>query len=1023
MPFNPNKLAPPDPNAGEGPLSKVFRLFNKPIAEMIPGVKGELDKFAQPGLKDVKAQETATDKPIIDPRLDLGSGIPTPAEMKGFFSGAAGAVTPALVAQAASLGSGTPAMIANSLMAAENVHKAADPTLPTSERVLNGVLAPLAGAGAASGFLKGAKRAGQIGKDIYELEPTAQAGGHVINPAKSGKFSSGTIPASRLPSKPVGPKINVAPDVRTPEEIASDLARYQQKVPGGDSSGLGKVEQTTVGLQDAAKDAKVGDASNKAQQQSETLLAKEGDTAIKQANAEAQQAKLDEASTAPGMEPHTGPVRKTTKGVSDIGEPQSQTTVYKVKEDPKDAQALIGDNQSQSTFRNRSEAITAGKARGASNVVQTPRGYELVFNDSSKVEPTLDTPLTEPKRTIPGMDLFKGEPVPTEPGLTTSAPQTPEPTPHSDNWQQRAGVPETFDALGRSSKNNFHSSPEDIAAARKVAQALPSPADEALSKLSQEPDLSNTIVDNPSTPKVEPTPLPEGVSGLRVFKSPSEAAGSNYGDIVAAKKVGEKVPEEGRAIAGKAAGSLKKSELANGQIKSAKADLNDPNTSPGVKSAIAQWLDERGGNIGSGQKGEIDPLLLARLASGAISGGIGYNEDPLGNKPLSGAAGAGLGFFGPDLLSRGLPALASRSANTVEKGLDFANRVHNTFLLSPLSVAKKAAGDVGGLTLASIEHPGMAGDIMRQFMSPEGRAAIGEAFRNGARAPENEIATGLDNFVQKGPLSWSGRAMGGLTAGTKHVLGTAGLTPEQQAYYTLTAYPQHDLTKRLYQALSGSKILKHLSPFARIGVNRAERGWEYSPLGLIRSGLSDPAVAKEATKKALIGTGAGAAAYQLTPENFVREHPTVASVGSALGGPLGLPILVGMAMKQSHRNPGEGWGDAFNKFDDASKEVARDIPGLRLIEDMTTRSKEGFLRNYLSGYTNAVRPIATGIDFLNGEKNEPDVSSNNLPESGKIFNRMLSNIPGIRGTLPKKGGEALFGPAEGFDPSDFFKAP
>src|SRR5689334_22989211 len=115
MPFDPSKIPVTKPE--EGAVQKLWRLYNQPIAEDIPGAKEALDKFAQPGLND----------------------SPTMAKLKGFVSGAVGAVNPALVAQAASLGTGTPAMLANAAIGAQGLHEATDPTLPTWKRVVGGL--------------------------------------------------------------------------------------------------------------------------------------------------------------------------------------------------------------------------------------------------------------------------------------------------------------------------------------------------------------------------------------------------------------------------------------------------------------------------------------------------------------------------------------------------------------------------------------------------------------------------------------------------------------------------------------------------------------------------------------------------------------------------------------------------------------------------------------------------------------------------------------------------------------------
>lgn len=445
------------------------------------------------------------------------------------------------------------------------------------------------------------------------------------------------------------------------------------------------------------------------------------------------------------------------------------------------------------------------------------------------------------------------------------------------------------------------------------------------------------------------------------------------------------------------------------QVQAVKEQLDDPNVDELTKTMLQRWLSDSGSG---GSKGSINLPFLGRMTTGALGAGIGYQTDPLDNPTASTLAGGGLGFFAPDmagLVEKGLISGGVKVSPTVDKLIDSGNRLHNTGLLSPFSVVKKGLGDAGGLGLAAIENPDRAGDMLRQVMSRSGRSGIANAFREGFTGPENEAATGLDNYIRniKNPLSWSGKAMGGLTNATKHILSEANFSPKEQAYYTLTANPTTGAGKGLSALVNSSKLAKHVVPFSRIAINRLERAKEYSPFGLINKDLlsGDPELIKPIVRKAITGSVAAGSAYGLTPDNYVKEHPIAASMVAAAGGPLGIPILAGMAGKTVHkRNPDESF---FNSAGDAMKAISQDIPGLRLIEDSTTDPK-GLLRNYLSGYTNVTRPLALGLDKLNDVQTEPDVSSKDLSTTAKIVNRALSNIPGVRDSLPTKPEPSIF---------------
>ncbi len=387
---------------------------------------------------------------------------------------------------------------------------------------------------------------------------------------------------------------------------------------------------------------------------------------------------------------------------------------------------------------------------------------------------------------------------------------------------------------------------------------------------------------------------------------------------------------------------------------------------------------------GSGERGAIDPRLmdfLTRLGIGTVGGGLmgAYYGHPVQGAMLGGLGGA---FVSP-LIAKAIPKAAegfAASKEHVATALDMLNKVHNSALLSPTSLGKKLAADVGGLLSAALENPERAPELLKTLTG----GGLREASQVGQEAfgrPITEAETGLESFAQKGPLSWIGRAMGGATAGTKNLLEQAGFSPEEQRYYTLTSKPQYVPTQKALEAIQGSKFLQHISPFARIAINRGERGIERSPFGALlalRKGTS-PEQDISTLWKAALGTGIAGSAYEATPEDFVKQHPIATSLIAAAGGPYGIPIAAGMAAKTMAKSPGA----------EIAKTISRDVPGLRLIED-ASQSPTALLRNYLSGYTNVLRPVAEAISPA-----EPDIS-------GSVIDKTLSNVPGLREQLPKK---------------------
>lgn len=583
--------------------------------------------------------------------------------------------------------------------------------------------------------------------------------------------------------------------------------------------------------------------------------------------------------------------------------------------------------------------------------------------------------------------------------------------------QSEMQVPEFAQALSEEGKKPLAELPQQtLRLTGEQAPKAPDPSFDFDVRQTPNPDGTTTFYPEPKALEAPTEGLPVGgaipARGLKPVEQTALDAGNKYGMA----KYNPAVPEEELRTLGKQASQTGKQAFQEGgfnttnpQIEAARQELTDPQTDPLTKSMLQRWLDEQGASSTSS---------ALRLGAGTIGGLVGYQQDPLGNRPASALAGGTVGFFSPEIASsiaKLAPAMGEGAVNRREQIANVAktvNQFHNTALLSPLSVAKKAAGDVGGLTLAALEHKERTGDILKQFLTQEGRATLSNNFKEGFYGPDQERLGGLDlpNKIlnsNANPMSWSGKVMGGLTKATKGVLGEAGFSPQEQRYYTLTDYPQYKTTEHLYNAIRQGDFLKHLVPFARVGINRLERGYEYSPIGglanlMMKSHSGDPG---GTVMKAALGTAATAGAYNLTPEDFVKNHPIAASVGSSLAGPLGLPVLAGMALKNAHQKQGDPFlsRPSGSKFSDATQEIARDVPGLRIIEDISGKSPTGFARNYLSGYTNVTRLLALGEQYLReGNMEDPDLTSKDLTPGQQIYNRALSNIPGIRETLPKK---------------------
>lgn len=393
-----------------------------------------------------------------------------------------------------------------------------------------------------------------------------------------------------------------------------------------------------------------------------------------------------------------------------------------------------------------------------------------------------------------------------------------------------------------------------------------------------------------------------------------------------------------------------------------------------------------------GQEGFTNLGYLGRGALAVVGGGISAKEDPVGHvtgghHPYLSAALAAGGIMAAPALERELAASPFKLPDKIGSFGANLNALHNTGLLSPLSVAKKGLADVGGLTSAAVENPERAGALIHNLMSPTALRHAYEAGKAGIAAGPSEDLTGTEQFLNKTPLSWAGKSMGALTGATKDILGQSGFNPLEQGYYTMTSKPITKVGGTLYDFINSNNATKNISPFARIGINRIERGIERSPLGLVnlaKKGLSEEQrhdVIQRAIAGSVVAGGVGA----VTPEDFVKRHPIAAGLGSAMAGPYGLPIALAMAAKTRKQSGG---------FTEATKTLERDVPGAEALKYL--ESPKDFMSTYLSSYTNAAKPVA---DFFQPE----DKVIKTSPHYNMLQNATygaLSNIPGVRGHLP-----------------------
>lgn len=458
----------------------------------------------------------------------------------------------------------------------------------------------------------------------------------------------------------------------------------------------------------------------------------------KATDAATQQAEIDARKTADGVVATASPVVESIKGVGPNGEPQSSRTTY-AQPPADDVPPVDGQGNPvtplaphEQTYFSKGDALKAAKAANKAadesgqprpydpsnwNITEHPEGGARITQKMAKVaaSPELTKALeSEDAGTLPTTppppvtDASAASPNPNAAAIAELESQIQaDPLLKANGGQGPAQPPDVAPmpppaARGPLSLEQFNavnSTPTQAPLPLEVPSEVPSEATPPPPPPPVAPEVPPAATAAP-TDKAPVTDVPAakgiGAEGQPIipFKTPLEAAGSNYDAVLAAKKAGEAVPEEGRAAAGMAAGRIKsespvsasewdsmtdrqkqnfltniKRGLNSGtsprapQMDTIRPDITGPNGEMGPEMSVDD-LDpatppaSKGGGggttlsaFGAGQGGNImtairnNPMLAARLGlgtGGALIGAANDKDDPLKGAIVGGGIGAAL---------------------------------------------------------------------------------------------------------------------------------------------------------------------------------------------------------------------------------------------------------------------------------------------------------------------------------------------------------------------------------------------
>ncbi len=325
------------------------------------------------------------------------------------------------------------------------------------------------------------------------------------------------------------------------------------------------------------------------------------------------------------------------------------------------------------------------------------------------------------------------------------------------------------------------------------------------------------------------------------------------------------------------------------------------------------------------EAGSVSPQALVPLAAGGTGGLVGAALDP--EHPLKGAATGAIAGTGL--------ALALQHPQAAE-----ALRYFGLFA-SPVTIGKKALGDVGGALNAAFEHAAggdfdTAKSILSNFFSPQTVRDAIDHFKSADVRPEIEEAVGPTAGKIIGAPS---RALGAITQAAQDAHLRAGLSPEEAAALTFSGEPTSAVGRAVVNAQrEGGPLMRLAMPTAKVMTNIAEKNFQTMPgvgalpllTKLARGENIEPGEIAKLSARQLAGFLIGAAAYARgSNEKTGNKGPMglPEKLEHALMAPYAMTDAAGEAIGAAmHGKPNPKEGTGMRAYNAAKAAILRDLP-------------------------------------------------------------------------------------------------
>ena len=338
-----------------------------------------------------------------------------------------------------------------------------------------------------------------------------------------------------------------------------------------------------------------------------------------------------------------------------------------------------------------------------------------------------------------------------------------------------------------------------------------------------------------------------------------------------------------------------------------------------------------------GEKGAIDPMLLARLGLGVGGAVTGYAADPLDNPLASAAAGMAVGVGAPSIVSKLMehgvppnvaqavgqtPMTAETIKDTAKKLVSYMPQIQRmNYLLNEGLLANIFVGPWGSAFMGALEH-GLSGD-------PRGWAAIKllnpftfvkntyKAYPEAATLAGGRGETSIAENIGEKVLSAPGSAMTAGDIAARDVLRAAEFSDEEARVITLTSEPEIALGrninvfgKRRTEGGKPSILAQMMFPFKRTATNIMEQGGMRLPgVGSIVQASRDVADPRKTQAiQQLMDLGIGFGSYEVGKNVDPETAKWLKRYVSNVAGQHSLGASIGFGMGQAQRRGKPAWG-------------------------------------------------------------------------------------------------------------------